>query len=131
MFTAINFRTMLKKLAYLIIIIVGVYVLLQIPSVDEFAKNLKASVLDKVGNVTEEYKNVKEKVEDVSAKAKETKEKVDETVKTVNDTIDTVNSAVDSITETVDKVGSVLGNDEEKDDDKETATGNPQAETQE
>ena len=114
---------MLKKLATLIVIIIGVYVALQIPSVDEFAKNLKASVLDKVGNVTEEYKNVKEKVEDISTKAKETKQKVDETVKTVNDTIDTVNGAVDSITETVDKVGSVLGtkdSEEEADAEEET-----------
>ena len=99
---------MLKKIAYLVIILVGFYILLQIPAVKEYADGLKDKVLEKRDNVTEEYDRVKDKVDGVTDKAIEIKEDVEDTVDAVSDT-------VDAIGETADKIGDLVGGDDEED----------------
>lgn len=66
---------MIKALFKLFLIIVVLYVLLQIPAVAQFADGLKASILEKIGNVTTEVDRVKEEVEDVKKTVNDIKEK--------------------------------------------------------
>ena len=100
---------MLKNLAYAVIVIVGLYIILQIPFVGNYANNIRDSFIEKRDNVTEEYDRVKGKVDEATDKVIETKEKVE-------DTVDAVNDAVDSIGDTADKIGDLVGdnNDDEE-----------------
>ncbi|MBU0577454.1 hypothetical protein KJ742_00215 [Patescibacteria group bacterium] len=106
---------MAKKLLILVSIFVIAFVLLQIPSVDEYVQGVKDSFTEKRDNVAEEYDRVKDKVSDVVDKVEDTKEGVE-------DAIDTVSDAVDAVGETVDKVSNVFGDDEEEADEEETSS---------
>lgn len=107
---------MLKKFAYIIVILVGCYILYQVPAVKQFADGIQASVLQKRDNVVQEYKRVKEKVDGVTEKVVDTKEKVENTV-------DAVNNAVDAVGETADKIGNLVGGDEKKTDSGDAVKG--------
>jgi len=97
---------MLKTLVYIVVVIVGIYIILQIPFVKEFASELHQDALEKRDNVVEEYQRVKEKVDDVTEKVIDTKEKVEETV-------DAVGEVVDTVSETAEKLGDLVDGDEE------------------
>jgi hypothetical protein len=107
---------MLKKFAYIIVILVGCYILYQIPTVKQFADSIRDSFIEKRDNVTEEYKRVKEKVDGVTEKVIDTKEKVENTV-------DAVNNAVDAVGETADKIGDLVGGDDKKTDSGDAVKG--------
>ena len=101
---------MLKKLAYVIIILVGCYILYQIPAVKNFADGVKDSVLQKRDNVVEEYDRVKGKITD-------TKENVEETIDTVDETVDKVGEAMEKVGDAMDSVGDLFGGDEDEEED--------------
>ncbi|MBN2087897.1 hypothetical protein JW758_06150 [Candidatus Peregrinibacteria bacterium] len=105
---------MLKNLAYAVVVIVGVYIILQIPFVKNYADSIRNDVIEKRDNVTQEYDRVKGKVDEVTGKVIETKEKVEDTVDAVSDTVDKIGDAADSI-------GNLVG----AGDDEEEATEEP------
>ena len=105
---------MLKNLAYAAIVIVGLYIILQIPFVSNYANSIRDSFVEKRDNVTEEYDRVKDKVDGVTDTVIDIKEDVEDTVDAVSDT-------VDAIGETADKIGDLVGGDDEEEDVEEVA----------
>ncbi len=99
---------MLKNLAYAAIVIVGLYIILQIPFVSNYADSIRNSFIEKRDNVTEEYDRVKDKVDGVTDTVIDIKEDVE-------DTVDAVGETVDAIGETADKIGDLVGGDDEED----------------
>lgn len=104
---------MLKKLAYLVIILVGCYILLQIPAIKDFANGIRNNAIEKRDNITEEYDRVKGKVDEATGKVIETKEKVE-------DTVDAVGDAVETVSDAADKIGELIGGDNEEDSEEPT-----------
>jgi hypothetical protein len=98
---------MLQKFAYIIIILVGCYVLYQIPIIKESADAIQSSFIEKRDNAVNEYQRVKEKVDGVTEKVVDTTEKVENTAKAVN-------SAVNAVGETADKISGLVGSDKEE-----------------
>jgi archaellum component FlaC len=106
---------MLKTLTYIVVVVVGIYIILQIPFVKEFATELQNDAIEKRDNVVEEYNRVKDKVDGVTEKVIETKEKVE-------DTVDAVSDAVDTVSETADKIGDLVGVGDDEEDITVTCT---------
>jgi len=98
---------MLQKLAYVIIILVGCYILYQIPFIQNSADAIYNSFIEKRDNVTAEYERVKGKVDEATGKVIEVKEDVEDTVETVSNTVDAIGDATD-------KIGDLVGDDEEE-----------------
>lgn len=102
----------IKFLFKLAVIAVVVYFLAKMPFFEKYTNNFKASLFEKVNNVTNEYERVK-------SKAIETKKKVDETKNAVKNIADTVEktaettkdalSAVSKAAETIDKTIEGIG----------------------
>lgn len=88
----------IKFLFKLAVIAIVVYFLAKLPIFEKYTNNFKASLFEKVDNVTNEYERVK-------SKAIETKKKVDETKETVKNIADTVEKTAETTKNAIDAVG--------------------------
>ena len=111
----------LKFIFKLIVIAIAIYILYQLPIFTKYKGNFKASVLDKVDNVTTEYNRIKGKVVETKKKVNETKDAVVDISNKVKETTKAAGEALDTVNKTVDSLNKVLGGkEEEKTDASET-----------
>jgi methyl-accepting chemotaxis protein len=95
---------MYKFLVKLAILVLGIYLLLQIPFFQSYGKAIVDSFNQKVGNVTKEVNRVKGQVDQTKNKIDQTKQAVDSmaadivnTGKNVEDKLTTAKKAIDSV----------------------------------
>lgn len=103
---------MYKFIVKLSVVVIGLYLLAQIPFIGAKFDAVKDSFYEKVGNVVTEYNRIRGKVEVVKEKVDETKEtlsdikdKIDSTTEAVEDAFTSINKAkevVDKITDGID-----------------------------
>ncbi len=95
---------MFKFLFKLALVVAAAYLLLQIPFFAKIRDNIKASVMEKVQNVTTEADRIKGKVDEAGKVIDDTKQKVTgiadqikATGKNVEDTFTTINKTADAL----------------------------------
>ena len=103
---------MYKFIVKLSAVVIGLYLLAQIPFIGEKFEAVKVSFYEKVGNVVTEYNRIRGKVDVAKEKVDETKEtisdikgKIDSTTEAVEDVLTSINKAkevVDKITDGAD-----------------------------
>ncbi len=96
----VNRNPMLKKIAYLILILIGGYILLQIPAVKSYTDKFMADLLQSKENVVSEY----QKQQDNLNKLKTT---VTDTVNTVKEVKDSAVKAADTLGKTAEAINGV------------------------
>lgn len=114
---------MFKFLFKLLLIAAAVYILIQVPFVRDQWEGLKASLFEKVGNVTTEVERVKGKVDE----AKNTVNKIKEEVSNAKERYDELKTQVvetkEAFDDAVDKINQVR--DTFSDKDAEAAPDSP------
>ena len=98
---------MYKFLVKLAILIIGIYVLIQIPFMREKFDEIRVAINEKIGNVTEEVTRVKGKVEEAKEKVDATKDTVIGITDKVKDTADAVEDAFTQINKAQDLVDAM------------------------
>jgi conjugal transfer/entry exclusion protein len=99
---------MFKFLFRLAIVVVAVYFLMQIPFFAKYGQDLKASVLGKVQNVTNEVDRVKGKINGVEQTISNTQKKVNDVTQKVEETGKTLEGAINTLNSTTDALKNVL-----------------------
>ncbi len=120
---------MFKFLVKLAFVVMGFYLLAQIPYFQGYVDNFKDSFYEKIANVNKEITRITEKAESVKAKVDETKETVTNITGKVKKTTETVGDALGVVGKAVDDVNKAFGGDEE--DEANTATDTEDAESNE
>jgi len=82
---------MLKKIAIIILILIGGYLLLQVPAVKNYTDKFRADLGQSTSNVMTEYQKQQENLNKLKT--------------TVTNTVDKVNAAKDSVVEAADTLG--------------------------
>ncbi len=103
---------MFKFLVKLALLVIGIYILIQIPFVREKYEDIKASFNEKIENVGEEVTRVKGKIDTAKEKVDQTKETITNITDKVKDTAEAVEDAMTSINKAHDTVDKILTGEE-------------------
>ena len=116
---------MFKFVVKLAILVIGIYILIQIPFIREKIEGIKLSFDQKVENVENEVTRVKGEIDDVKEKIDQTKETITGITDKVKDTAEAVEGAMTTLNEAHDTVEKMLSGEEGE------TVPEPQAETME
>jgi len=94
---------MYKFILKLAFVIIGIYLLLQIPYFKSIGESVKKDFFEKVGNVIAEVDRIRGKVDETTTAVNEIKDKVNETKNTVNNALTKVGNAVNTVESAFDK----------------------------
>jgi len=97
---------MYKFLLKLALVIIGIYLLCQIPYFRAIGESVKNDFFEKVGNVVTEVDRVKGKVDETTTAVNEIKDKVNQTKETVNNALTKVGNAVNTVESVLNKEGN-------------------------
>lgn len=112
---------MYKFLGKLLLLLIGVYLLFQIPFYQDTAARIKAAFNEKVGNVITEIDRIrgkvdatKERVDQAKDAAIEFKDKVAETKEDIDKALNTVKKATDIVDSALEGIDELKGEDSEE-----------------
>ncbi|MBN2096819.1 hypothetical protein JW752_05525 [Candidatus Peregrinibacteria bacterium] len=103
---------MTKFLLKLVFVVIGFYLLLQMPFYKDLVSRIRTSFDEKVQNVGEEVTRVKGKIETAKEKIDQTKETVTNITNKVKDTTEAVEGVWTSLNEAQDTVDKMLNGEE-------------------
>lgn len=112
---------MFKFLVKLAFVVMGFYLLAQIPYFQGYVEDFKDAFYAKIANVNAEITRITEKAESAKAKVDETKETVTNIKNKVKETTDTVGNALDTVNKVVNDVDKAFKGDEEEEGAETTA----------
>ena len=95
---------MYKFLVKLAFIIMGIYILFQIPFFKDIGENIKASIFEKTQNVANEVNRIRGKIDGVQEKIDQTEEKVTEIAGAVNKTKEGMANTLTAAKKVIDNV---------------------------
>ncbi len=99
---------MIKVLFKLLLIVVGLYLAVQVPFIRQQVDGFKASLLEKIGNVTTEYDRVKGQVGEAEKTVNKIKDEVGNATARFNELKTQVIQTKDALNEAAVKVNGVL-----------------------
>ena len=103
---------MFKFLVKLAFVIMGFYLLAQIPFFRGYAENIKTAFYEKIANVSNEITRITEKAESAKAKVDETKKTVDNITGKVKETAGAVENTLGVVGNAVNEVNKALSDEE-------------------
>lgn len=107
---------MTKFLFKILIIVAGVYLLIQMPFYIKFIDSIRTAFNEKMENVGEEVTRVKGKIDYAKEKVDQTKETITNITTKVKDTGDAIEDAFTSINKAHDSVDQMLSGEEDEGD---------------
>ena len=102
---------MTKFLFKLAVVAVGIFLLMQVPYFAKFRDELKASLLEKVTNVSTEIDRIQEKITGAEKVIDDTKQKVTDITEKVTETGKGISDAFTTIGKTADELQNVVTNE--------------------
>ncbi|MBN1258298.1 hypothetical protein JXA05_00920 [Candidatus Peregrinibacteria bacterium] len=100
---------MLKKIAILVLILIGGYLLLQVPAVKNYTDQFKADITKSKDRVVSEYEKQQENLNSLKTTVSETVDTVKKVQEGISETAETLGKAADAINGAVSKVKGDMG----------------------